>query len=119
MRVGAVAALQHIKHAVTAARMVMHYTSHSMLAGLAASEFAISMGLSPINLSTHDSTAIHKKWCVVMGDRRMVFPRNVCICPPPVGKTAPPQGETRVPAQLSTEREPQPTPPLRAIHASS
>lgn len=66
MRVGAVAALQHIKHAVTAARMVMHYTTHTMLAGLAATEFAVSMGLSPINLTTHDSTTMHNEWCVMM-----------------------------------------------------
>lgn len=64
MQVGAVAALQHIKHAVTAARMVMHYTTHTLLAGIAATEFAVAMGLSPMNLTTHESTAIHNKWYV-------------------------------------------------------
>lgn len=67
MQVGAVAALQHIRHAVTAARMVMEYTTHTMLAGLSATEFAVRMGLRPSNLSTAGSTAQHDAWCVCGG----------------------------------------------------
>lgn len=77
MRVGAVAALQHIKHAVTAARMVMQYTTHTLLAGIAATEFAVSMGLSPSNLTTHESTDIYKKWCeehFIIGDLHAAYP---------------------------------------------
>jgi len=62
MEVGAVASLRHVKHAITAARLVMERTRHSMLAGVLATQFAQEMGLSIGNLTTNKSSNLHKKW---------------------------------------------------------
>jgi N4-(beta-N-acetylglucosaminyl)-L-asparaginase len=62
MEVGAVASLRHIKQAVTASRLVKDHTSHSLLAGLQASQFAQLMGLEPANLTTEHSAKLHSDW---------------------------------------------------------
>jgi len=62
MEVGAVASLRHVKEAVTAARLVKDHTTHSLLAGLQASQFATMMGLKPANLTTEHSAKIHTDW---------------------------------------------------------
>ena len=63
MDAGAVAALRHVKDAIGTARLVMERTSHTLLEGLHASQFALEMGLSVDDLSTAESRAIHHTWC--------------------------------------------------------
>ncbi|KAK9838734.1 hypothetical protein WJX74_002277 [Apatococcus lobatus] len=62
MEVGAVCDLQDVKEAVLTARLVMQHTHHSMLAGLAAANFAVQMGLTPANLTTDASSRLHADW---------------------------------------------------------
>ncbi len=62
MEVGAVCDLVDIKEAVLTARLVMQHTSHSMLAGLAAANFAVEMGLPAGNLTTDASAKNHADW---------------------------------------------------------
>lgn len=62
MAAGAVAALQTTRQAVSAARLVMQHSSHTLLAGAAADAFAQEMGLPRSNLSTAHSIAEHRKW---------------------------------------------------------
>lgn len=62
LRVGAVGSLRHIKTAIKAARLVMETTSHSLLVGLQASQFANEMGLDIANLTTDESAAMHIHW---------------------------------------------------------
>jgi N4-(beta-N-acetylglucosaminyl)-L-asparaginase len=58
-RIGAVASMHNIKNAVTVARAVLERTEHTLLVGHDATNFAISMGQIPTNLST---TASLSKW---------------------------------------------------------
>ena len=62
MKVGAVANLRHVKDAVTTARFVMEHSTHTMLAGLQAAQFALSMGLRISNLTTEFSARLHAEW---------------------------------------------------------
>ena len=62
LEVGAVASLRHIKEAVKTARLVMQHTTHTLLAGLQAAEFATQMGLEPFNLTTEHSARLHSEW---------------------------------------------------------
>lgn len=62
MRAGAVAALRRIRHATSAARLVMERTTHSLLAGDQATRFAVEMGLEEGSLQTEESRAVHKAW---------------------------------------------------------
>lgn len=62
MAVGAVANLRHVKDAVATARFVMEHTTHTMLAGLQAAQFALSMGLEISNLTTEESAKLHEDW---------------------------------------------------------
>lgn len=62
MRVGGVAALRNVCNAVRAARLVLQHTTHSLLAGDQAAEFAVEMGLARANLSTDASLAVHAAW---------------------------------------------------------
>lgn len=59
MNAGAVADLRRVKRASAAARLVLERTSHTLLAGDQATNFAIGMGLEPANLTTAHS---HKLW---------------------------------------------------------
>ena len=62
MEVGAVCDLEHVKEAVLTARLIMRHTSHSILAGLSAANFAIEMGLAAANLTTEASSKLHADW---------------------------------------------------------
>lgn len=82
MEVGAVAAMRYVKDGIKAARLVMLYTEHTMLAGDQASAFAISMGLpGPSNLSSPESIEKWTKWrenhCQP-NFRKNVLPTNSC-----------------------------------------
>ena len=63
MEAGAVANLRHVRDAISAARLVMERTSHTMLAGLQAAQFAQEMGLQVSDLSTPESARLHRHWC--------------------------------------------------------
>ncbi|XP_062132810.1 putative N(4)-(beta-N-acetylglucosaminyl)-L-asparaginase GD10667 [Drosophila sulfurigaster albostrigata] len=62
MNVGAVAGLQGIKDAIQVARHVMERTSHTLLVGNSASEFAKSMGFRPESLVTPYSKLMWQNW---------------------------------------------------------
>ncbi|KAD7480359.1 hypothetical protein E3N88_03495 [Mikania micrantha] len=82
MEVGAVAAMRYVKDGIKAARLVMLYTEHTMLAGDQASAFAISMGLpGPSNLSSTESMEKWAKWRENQCQpnfRKNVLPANSC-----------------------------------------
>ena len=62
MEAGAVANLQHVRDAVSTARLVMQYTSHTLLSGEQADAFAAEMGKKLFNLSTAGSFRNFKIW---------------------------------------------------------
>lgn len=59
---GSVAALEHIMHPISVARMVMEKTPHVMLAGDGALQFALENGFQKINLLTPESEKVWKEW---------------------------------------------------------
>ena len=62
MKSGAVAALRRIKNAISVARFVLEHTTHTLLAGELATEFAISNGFVATNLTTEESAAACETW---------------------------------------------------------
>ncbi len=61
-RAGSVAYLQHIKHPVSVARLVMEKTPHVMLVGKGALHFALENGFKKEKLLTPDRKADWKAW---------------------------------------------------------
>lgn len=61
-RAGSVCFLEHIKHPISVARMVMEKTPHVMLCGSGALKFAEENGFSRENLLTPEMKAQWKKW---------------------------------------------------------
>lgn len=59
---GAVLALEHIKHPISVARMVMEKTPHVFLAGNGALQFAKEQGFKPENLLTKESKSAWINW---------------------------------------------------------
>lgn len=59
---GSVAAIEHIKHPISVARMVMEKTQHVMLVGEGALQFALENGFRKENLLTEESEAAYKEW---------------------------------------------------------
>lgn len=59
---GSVAFLQHIKHPISVARMVMEKTPHIMLAGEGALQFALANGFKKENLLTPQAKKAWKEW---------------------------------------------------------
>lgn len=59
---GSVAALEHIMHPISVARLVMEKTPHVMLAGDGALQFALENGFKKIDLLTPESEKIWKEW---------------------------------------------------------
>lgn len=60
--VGAVGALRRVKSAISVARKVMEHTTHTMLVGDQATEFALMMGFKEENLTTQSSDEIYNEW---------------------------------------------------------
>ncbi len=60
--IGAVLALEHIKHPISVARKVMEKTPHVMLAGDGALQFALEQGFKKENLLTPSSEKAWKAW---------------------------------------------------------
>lgn len=59
---GSVASLEHIKHPISVARMVMEKTPHVMLVGDGAYQFAVENGFKKENLLTPESEKAWKEW---------------------------------------------------------
>lgn len=59
---GSVAFLQHIKHPISVARMVMEKTPHVMMVGEGALQFALDNGFPKENLLTPDAEKAWKAW---------------------------------------------------------
>lgn len=62
MNVGSVVGLRRVKDAVGVARAVLEHTSHSMLAGESATNFAVQMGFAEESLETEHSENMHENW---------------------------------------------------------
>ncbi|KAK7097116.1 hypothetical protein V1264_004139 [Littorina saxatilis] len=60
--VGSVGDLRRVKDAIGVARAVMDYTQHTLLAGEAATRFAVDMGFKEESLSTNSSVQMWKGW---------------------------------------------------------
>ncbi len=61
-RAGSVACLEHIKHPISVARLVMDKTPHVMLTGKGALKFALDNGFEKENLLTPQMKKAWKKW---------------------------------------------------------
>jgi isoaspartyl peptidase/L-asparaginase-like protein (Ntn-hydrolase superfamily) len=61
-RAGSVTYLEHIKHPISVARLVMEKTPHVMLSGKGALEFALNSGFKKENLLTPKMKEAWKKW---------------------------------------------------------
>ena len=61
---GSVTFLQHIKHPISVARLVMEKTPHVILSGEGALRFALDQGFEEENLLTEKAKAAYKKWLV-------------------------------------------------------
>lgn len=59
---GSVAALEHILHPISVARLVMEKTPHVMLVGAGALQFALEQGFKKENLLTPSSEKAWKEW---------------------------------------------------------
>ncbi|XP_034479865.1 putative N(4)-(beta-N-acetylglucosaminyl)-L-asparaginase GA14866 [Drosophila innubila] len=62
MNVGAVAGLQGIRDAIRVARHVLEHTSHTLLVGNAASQFAMAMGFPQESMITPESKKMWEHW---------------------------------------------------------
>ncbi|KAF4982767.1 hypothetical protein FZEAL_1668 [Fusarium zealandicum] len=62
MNSGAVAALRRVRDAISVARHVLEHTTHSMLAGDQATEFALQNGFKEENLTTVESAEKCRVW---------------------------------------------------------
>nr|BAK01577.1 predicted protein [Hordeum vulgare subsp. vulgare] len=60
--VGAVGAIRDIKNAIGVARHVLQYTTHTLLGGSQATDFAIQMGFTKESLSTNNSQQMYANW---------------------------------------------------------
>ncbi len=60
---GSVTFLQHIMHPISVARLVMEKTSHVMLSGEGALQFALENGFKKENLLTESSKKAWEEWC--------------------------------------------------------
>ncbi|KAL2761153.1 hypothetical protein ACRALDRAFT_1078410 [Sodiomyces alcalophilus JCM 7366] len=86
MKSGAVAGLRRVKNAIGVARAVLEYTSHTLLAGDLATQFAIENGFKEENLTTDATVARCAAWREVNSCqpnyRRNVLPDPTNGCGP-------------------------------------
>jgi N4-(beta-N-acetylglucosaminyl)-L-asparaginase len=62
MNTGAVAGLRRVRDAISVARHVLHHTSHSLLVGDHATEFAVQNGFREEDITTPESRALCQAW---------------------------------------------------------
>jgi len=60
--VGAVAALEHVVHAISVARLVMEKTPHTLLVGEGATRFALDQGMPRADLLTPEAEKSWREW---------------------------------------------------------
>ncbi|XP_043560809.1 N(4)-(Beta-N-acetylglucosaminyl)-L-asparaginase-like isoform X1 [Chiloscyllium plagiosum] len=103
MEAGGVGQLRRIKSAIRLARAVMEHTSHSLLVGESASEFAQNMGFPSEDLTTNKSLSMHADW---LNQRcqpnfwKNVVPYAETSCGPYKPMKTPLSKQNRIPAQL-------------------
>eukprot|EP01098_Paradermamoeba_levis_P000804 TRINITY_DN10929_c0_g1_i1.p1 TRINITY_DN10929_c0_g1~~TRINITY_DN10929_c0_g1_i1.p1 ORF type:complete len:356 (+),score=95.32 TRINITY_DN10929_c0_g1_i1:41-1069(+) len=73
--VGSVGCLKRVKTAISVARKVMEHTTHTLLVGEDATQFALQMGFKEEDLHTPSSVQMWKKW--VAGNCQPNFWQNV------------------------------------------
>lgn len=61
-RVGAVAALENVVHAISVARLVMEKTPHTLLVGEGATRFALAQGMKRTRLLTPEAEQAWREW---------------------------------------------------------
>ena len=59
---GAVGCLRRVRSAISVARLVMEHTTHSILVGEKATEFAVMAGFAEEALETDRSDSLHSSW---------------------------------------------------------
>ena len=62
MNSGAVAGLRRVRDSISVARRVLDHTSHSLLAGDLATQFAVQNGFEEKDLTTPESAALCRQW---------------------------------------------------------
>ena len=62
MDVGSVGYIRRMRRAISIARCVMHYTSHTLLVGQGAEDFAQMMGFALDPATTEETTEVFKSW---------------------------------------------------------
>lgn len=60
--VGAVGGLRRVRGAIKVARLVLERTSHTLLVGEMATEFALELGMEEQTLMSNESRALHRSW---------------------------------------------------------
>ena len=60
--VGAVSYLRRVRHAISAARKVLHYSSHTILSGDGATNFSLMMGLEEQDSHSQESISSYNNW---------------------------------------------------------
>ena len=79
---GAVAAIEDVVHAISAARLVMEKTPHTMLVGEGATRFAHEQGLPKANLLTPAAEKAWKDWLVTAKYQPVANIENALPSPP-------------------------------------
>ncbi|KAI5861454.1 asparaginase-domain-containing protein [Durotheca rogersii] len=117
MKSGAVAALRRVRDAVSVARAVLEHTTHSLLAGDLATDFAESNGFAVQDLSTPESIASCARWRAAACQpnyRLRVTPDPATSC----GPYSPSAGDEYGEEPSGTAREGHDTISMIALHAS-
>jgi N4-(beta-N-acetylglucosaminyl)-L-asparaginase len=76
--VGAVGDLRRVRHAIAAARKVLHYSSHTLLAGEGATNFSLMMGLPEQDLHSQESVWSYGNWSRTTGCTPPPNPSGCC-----------------------------------------
>lgn len=121
MDIGSVAALRRVKNAVGVARAVLFHTTHTMLAGELATEFAADMGFAVESLSTNTSEQIWRAWQAAQCQpnyRQRVLPDAAHSCGPYKPNGVPPTASAHSLTAIAEQRA-QRRPVLHASLASS
>ncbi len=85
---GSVAALEHVTHAISVARLVMEKTPHVMLVGDGALQFALANGFQKENLLTPESEKAWKEWLKKSEYKPVINIENKSYDTNPAGATA-------------------------------
>eukprot|EP00850_Spirogloea_muscicola_P002621 SM000010S04259 [mRNA] locus=s10:658240:659671:+ [translate_table: standard] len=105
MAVGAVGALRRVKGAIQAAELVLRHSSHTLLVGEQAADFALAMGCDgPSDLTTDRSAGLWSAWTTQDCQPNFwkdVEPDHSSQCGPYAPKTGAPSGDLAAEQQES------------------